>query len=1140
MRRAVEGLAALVGGDLTEIEWVTRAAEIAQSLDQIDSRLKRPSELRRLVNDRRLAAKLGGLVDDLGAGLAQLESSVEAQSTTLGGDEFERINATLIRLKDCAWSLGRDRLGAAEEIRDLADGAVSPAAMEAWLSIHIALSALDRMEVRGRDSQGLHLWIENHGLDLGTPDLRSLIAERVGDPRFSNRAVQLAGEQLGIVYKTAAEIGELGDNGAAIRRSLREDELLRRALLGDEVEVRVLGHTRWASVGLINEPNAHPVNEQEAPPDSGVAPVVAVLNGDVDNYRDLITDEELRISSEITTDAKVIPALFSRRLEAGAPAERAFLETVSSFVGSVAIAASIGTDPDRVFLALRGSGQALYVGVADDLFIVASEPYGVVAETKRYFRLDGETPGNPANPSASRGQVVILDARQAGELEGIERWAYDGTRMPVAAEELKSAGITTRDVDRGEHRHYLLKEMTEAPASFRKTLRGKFRPSGRVVLARSTLPEELAERWRSGQLERILVIGQGTAAVAGQGIARALKTVLSSASSPAAARDIRALPATELSGFELRDDMTDTLIVAVSQSGTTTDTNRTVDLVRARGALVVSIVNRRHSDLTDKSDGVLYTSDGRDVEMSVASTKAFYSQIAAGFLLAFALSDLDRREAEPLSSDQQTLRRALQEIPRLLESVLDRSDRIAEIARRHAPRRRYWAVVGSGPNRTAAEEIRIKLSELCYKSIACDATEDKKHIDLSSEPMILVCATGLSGSTADDVAKEVAIFSAHKAVPIVIADDGETRFAGAAESIHVPRVEPAVSFVLSAMAGHLFGYHAALAIDRQALPLRRMRVQIERRVAEIWETDEQLVLDPLSGLRDSIAESSSEFLGGLAGGQYDGHLEASTAFEIASLLRIVQESAPPEHYRRRSERITSPAVVLEDLSSALTRGIDELTRPVDAIKHQAKTVTVGISRSDEALLLVPLVSAFLDTGADRAKLSYADIKTLAVLDPAVREILGFTRYQLHGDPSSDDCRIEVVDRGGISRQFESRTRSSPLLKGTKRSVAEHRELLVARGLSDGRTFILVPEVVVGRTVALNLLHTRFHDRVGSAVMRAVLTQYGERYAALRDAVTETEPAFDESLLGALPVEDLLVDPIPVLAERWRTARRGLG
>ena len=97
---------------------------------------------------------------------------------------------------------------------------------------------------------------------------------------------------------------------------------------------------------------------------------------------------------------------------------------------------------------------------------------------------------------------------------------------------------------------------------------------------------------------------------------------------------VDAVPATELSGFGLRSSMSDTLVVAISQSGTTTDTNRTVDLVRSRGAKVVAIVNRRGSDLTDKADGVLYTSDGRDVEMSVASTKAFYAQVAAGVLLA--------------------------------------------------------------------------------------------------------------------------------------------------------------------------------------------------------------------------------------------------------------------------------------------------------------------------------------------------------------------------------------------------------------------------------------------------------------------------------------------------------------------------
>ena len=141
-------------------------------------------------------------------------------------------------------------------------------------------------------------------------------------------------------------------------------------------------------------------------------------------------------------------------------------------------------------------------------------------------------------------------------------------------------------------------------------------------------------------------------------------------------------------------------------------------------------------------------------------------------LLASAIS-----EAAGAGTDERrhALLSSLRELPDAMREVLARRDVIADAARRYAPAKRYWAVVGSGANKVAAEEVRIKLSELCYKSIACDIIEDKKHIDLSSEPLILVCAAGLAGSTADDVGKEIAIFRAHKATPIVIADDGDGR-----------------------------------------------------------------------------------------------------------------------------------------------------------------------------------------------------------------------------------------------------------------------------------------------------------------------------------------------------------------------------
>ena len=182
---------------------------------------------------------------------------------------------------------------------------------------------------------------------------------------------------------------------------------------------------------------------------------------------------------------------------------------------------------------------------------------------------------------------------------------------------------------------------------------------------------------------------------------------------------MKAIAATELSGFGLRKDMSNSLVIAISQSGTTTDTNRTVDIVKQRGASVIAIVNRRGSDLTDRAEGVFYTSDGRDVEMSVASTKAFYAQIAAGFLLAIVIADLAMPgRVEP--ADRQEVLQSLRDLPdRMTETIGTRSD-IARAAWAHAPSRRYWACVGNGPNLIAARELRIKLSELCYKSIAED------------------------------------------------------------------------------------------------------------------------------------------------------------------------------------------------------------------------------------------------------------------------------------------------------------------------------------------------------------------------------------------------------------------------------------
>ena len=1182
--------------------------DAAEALRDADEALRTLPGVRLLVEDARCVLDIEAALAAVDARIADIDGAVDAdgmladapsradgqqQAPDDSGARIEHINACLSKLRDHAFALRRDRLRMAREIMGLWGGTPPAAAVQGLWSIQAALSALDRLEVRGRDSAGLQVFVRGALLDAGADGAGGAHAGRLSDPLFGAGAVRSTPDGVAFVYKTASEIGELGDNTGALRSQMRQDSLLRWALCADGAEVTVLGHTRWASIGIVSVPNTHPLDAWGADAET-VSPtgsqgegthIAAVLNGDVDNYADLTVQRRLSIAPQITTDAKVIPTMLRQELVAqrdGQPSQatsdqlrQAFTDAVGSFEGSVAIAAHVSEMPDVMALALRGSGQALYVGATGSAYVVASEPYGLVEECRRYVRLDGETPSDPANPVGSRGQIMLVGALSAAmadqpadaQLTSLRRFSYDGTELPVESADIVTAEVTTRDIDRGDHPHFLLKEIGEAPRSLRATLRGRIAtatvggtgahgPRLSARLGPDALPGGVRARLADGSIRRIVAIGQGTAAAAAASLPHFTETLL--APSPRGRSiDVSAVLATEFSGFGLHGELSDTLVVAVSQSGTTTDTNRTVDLARARGAAVVAIVNRRGSDLTDRADGVLYTSDGRDVEMSVASTKAFYAQVAACALLAAAIAAEVRPDDDPTARAVGELLSALGDLPSALETVLASHGEIARIARRHVGAHRHWAVVGNGANRIASREIRIKLSEVCYHAVAEDGTEDKKHIDLSCEPLIWVCAAGLIGSVADDAAKEVAIYRAHRATPIVVASAGG-RFDAAAELLEVPAVHPALDFVLATAAGHLFGYEAALAIDALADPLREMRATTEALLAGGGSDDGQGAPDGLGEtvvaadqsarattagrqdgdllgvLAERLRAPANRFRDGVRAGSYDGHLRAGTATRLGSVLRYATGMAPLEMYQADIGKVGLPSVVIDDFTDALNLAIDELTRPVDTIKHQAKTVTVGISRADETLLSSMLVAAALDAGAPRDRLSYTALRTLAALDPAVAEVTGWSRYRIEGEvasASSPEVTIWQTDRGGAALGIESRTVANPQLRGSKHRAAYEREVTVARG-SDGRTVLHIPETKDGMATGLTLLHCRFVERLRAPAMRAVLMGYRGRYGALADAVTETLPWFRDDMLGALDVFDLLTRPVYVLAEHW--------
>jgi glucosamine--fructose-6-phosphate aminotransferase (isomerizing) len=159
----------------------------------------------------------------------------------------------------------------------------------------------------------------------------------------------------------------------------------------------------------------------------------------------------------------------------------------------------------------------------------------------------------------------------------------------------------------------------------------------------------------------------------------------------------------------------------------------------------------------------------------------------------------------------------------------------------------------------------------------------------------------------------------------------------------------------------------------------------------------------------------------------------------------------------------------------------------------------------------------------------------------VEEVVGFTRYRIDGpveaggrDDGGSGARLSVLDKGGVATGLRSRAEGEggDALRGTKHRAATLQEVTVAKGGTDGRTVVLVPEISRGSVVGLTLLHARFAARLRGEAMRAVLEGYQARYGALVDAVTETA-GFSDERLGDLPVIDLLTSPVHVLAEAWR-------
>ena len=1168
-RAAEKNLAALLGGEIGSASYLG-GNESQEAMERELLRLKGEEAFRRIFFDPEEARRLTLLSGKMDAFLLAEEALLEEKAGRFSTADLEIVNRGLVLLRDLAWGLERDILDNVRKILHLAGadgiGSVAPEALPKYRKMNTLLNSLDRLEVRGRDSAGISFSfapasagaygevltrLRDAGLD---EDLRRrMAAGDLVDGSVTGAAGAIpegqgtGGGTISFTYKTASIIGALGRNVRELRARISRDPLFRAFAHLPAAFETALAHTRWASVGSITEENCHPVanftiSAENIPgevqkkyyPVYGRGPwtIQVVLNGDIDNYQPLREALEAGgelIAPEVTTDTKIIPLQVEKYLLEGCDLKEAFRKAVGDFEGSHAIAMVSNAEPGRVFLAVRGSGQSIYVGITPDRYLFSSELYGLVEETPYFVKMDGEKPSRQDQPEAT-GQIFILSQDMPGGVDGIEGLFYDGTPLMLGPEAVKKAEMTTRDIDRGDFPHFFLKEISEAALSVRKTLRGKYRFEGKgnaeeVVfnLGEDIVPVKVSSALLSGAIRRIVVIGHGTAAVAGSAVADILESSLKGSGIC-----VEAKIASELSGFCLDDGLDDALVIPITQSGTTTDTNRAVAMAVDKGAAVIAIVNRRQSDITTKADGVFYTSDGRDIEMAVASTKAFYSQIVAGHILALYLARI--LKTLPAKRMVRELR-LLETVPELMGRVLAQKETIRAAAEKLVKRKRYWAVVGSGPNKTAADEIRIKLSELCYKTISSDVVENKKHIDLSAEPLIIVCAAGSPETVAGDIIKDVAIFRAHKSAVVIFADEGDGRFDGIADAvIPIPRAPFPLPVILNTVAGHLFGYYAACSIDADALFLREFKGRLNLVMVEQAKQGLSLYESVADvRLHRIVGDFTDLFRQRRSGGAFS-QIGVGTLSDLTLLLKYAAGKLPLDDFRHDFPGV-EPVSPVDLLDVTLGHAVDELSRPIDAIRHQAKTVTVGTSRKETPMrgilfdlmveLAVPAGEALLST----------NVLAVSRVQRAITAINGYTLYavdSLDSDGKPDEeTTIMILKREGVSLAMTSRAERPGPLRGTKKGIAASGRVYVGRGRSDGAPIVILPLLGEGDHVRqLLLVHVTFNEGLSIRERKEIL---GERVNDIRDLIQEFNLPWADGCLEAVPLGFLLGEPVEVVA-----------
>ena len=474
--------------------------------------------------------------------------------------------------------------------------------------------------------------------------------------------------------------------GVAVLGADKQMNILRRVgkvkALDDALEAKPLlggtgiAHTRWATHGEPSEANAHPHRSDK---------IAVVHNGIIENYEELRAELQARgYVFQSQTDTEVIAHLVEWEFRTSNSLLEAVQKTVKQLRGAYGTVVLNEEEPEHLIVARSGSPLVIGYGIGENF--LASDPLALLSVTRRFAYLEE---GDVAEITRTSVDIYDRDGNK------VERKMHEGNFEQDAA-------------DKGQYRHYMQKEIFEQPIAIMNTLDGRIK-EGKVNL--EAIAPNAAEIL--SKVEHIQIVACGTSYNAGMVARYWLESIAGVACDVEIASEFR------YRKFVTRPN---SLLVTISQSGETADTLAALRLAKESGFMAaMTICNVATSSLVRESDFAFMTRAG--VEVGVASTKAFTTQLTCLLLLTAALGRLKGNVSAEQEAD---IVHALQRLPALIEVALTHEKEIEKLSEDFADKQ-HSLFLGRGEFYPIAMESALKLKEISYIHAEAYAAGELKH-----------------------------------------------------------------------------------------------------------------------------------------------------------------------------------------------------------------------------------------------------------------------------------------------------------------------------------------------------------------------------------------------------------------------------